>query len=241
MIRNFFSWNNQFLKKLKQLTGFTPSNLHLYHTAFRHSSISENMYDSNERLEFLGDAILGAVIASYLYKKFPYKNEGYLTDIRSKMVSRSQLSTIANKMGIEQLINLNGADSLLSKKSLAGNALESLVGAVFIDKGFQTAQQFILKKIVTPYLDIEDIEISEFNYKSKLLEWSQKAGKSLTFTLKHHTRSHHHTLYKIAAMIDGKEYGTGEDTNKKKAEKQAAKHAFEVLQLSVETFMQRSE
>ena len=241
MIRNLFSWNNKFLKKLKQLTGFTPSNLHLYNTALRHSSISENEYDSNERLEFLGDAILGAVIASYLYKKFPYKNEGYLTDIRSKMVSRSQLNTIANKMGIEQLINFNGSDSLLNKKSLAGNALESVVGAVFIDKGFQSAQQFILKKIVTPYLDIDEIEISEFNYKSKLLEWSQKSGRSLTFTLKHHTRSHHHSLYKIAAMIDGKEYGIGEDTNKKKAEKQAAKHAFEVLQLSMEKFMQRSE
>jgi len=219
------------------LTGQPPVNLQLYHTAFRHSSISENEYDSNERLEFLGDAILGAVIADYLYKKFPYKAEGYLTDIRSKMVSRSQLNSIAHKMGIDELMTYNDADALLNKKSLAGNTLEALVGAIFLDKGFQKAKNFILKKIVKPFLDIEEIEISEFNYKSKLLEWSQKNGRSLQYTVKHHSRSRHRTLYKVAAVIDGKEYGMGEDTNKKNAEKLAAKQTFEVLNLSVEEFM----
>lgn len=237
MIRRFFSPHGALYKKLKNLIGFTPSNIHYYQTALRHSSISEKEYESNERLEFLGDAILGAVIASYLYKKFPYKNEGYLTDIRSKMVSRSQLNTIAHKMGIDQLLNFNGADSLLNKKSLSGNALESLMGAVFLDKGFASTQQFILRKIIVPYLNIDEIEISEFNYKSKLLEWSQKTGRSLVFALKHHARSHQHSLYHVAAIIDGKEYGKGEDTNKKNAEKLAAKHAFEVLKLSVEEFM----
>jgi ribonuclease-3 len=219
------------------LTGVSPSNLQLYHTAFRHSSISENDYDSNERLEFLGDAILSAVVADYLYKKFPYKAEGYLTDIRSKMVSRSQLNVIAHKMGVDELMTYNDADALLNKKSLAGNALEAVVGAVFIDKGFIRAKDFILKKIVKPYLDIEEIEISEFNYKSKLLEWSQKNGRNLHYAVKHHSRSRHRTLYKVAAVIDGVEYGHGEDTNKKNAEKLAAKHTFEALNLTVEEFM----
>src|SRR5262249_13736660 len=162
--RRLFFRGTDFNSKLRRLTGVAPSNLQLYRTAFRHSSISENDYDSNERLEFLGDAILSAVVADYLYNKFPYKAEGYLTDIRSKMVSRSQLNAIAHKMGIDELMTYNDADSLLNKRSLSGNALEAVVGAVFLDKGFSSAKNFILKKIVKPYLDIEEIEISEFNY-----------------------------------------------------------------------------
>jgi ribonuclease-3 len=222
---------------VKQLTGTAPSNIHLYHHAFRHSSTTEEEFESNERLEFLGDAILSAVIADYLFKKFPYKNEGYLTDIRSKMVSRSQLNVIANKMGIDQYMKYNAADPLINRRSLAGNALEALVGAVYIDKGFKSAARFILKKIVKPYLDIAEIEISEFNYKSKLLEWAQKSGRSLTFAVKHHSRHRHRSLYKVAALIDGKEYGIGEDTNKKNAEKDAAKNAFKALNIPVEEFI----
>src|SRR5258707_11643116 len=130
-------------------------------------------------------------------------------------------------MGVDQMIKYNGVDLQLNKKALAGNALEALVGAIYLDKGFQNAERFIIKKIVKPFLDIEEIEISEFNYKSKLLEWSQKNGRSLYYTVKHHSRSRHRTLYKVAAVIDGQEYGLGEDTNKKNAEKLAAKHTFE--------------
>lgn len=219
------------------MTGLLPSNLQLYKTAFRHSSISENDFDSNERLEFLGDAILGAVIADYLYQKFPYKAEGYLTDIRSKMVNRSQLNLIAQKMGLSEMINYNDADALLNKRSLTGNALEALVGAIYLDKGFVKAKGFILKKIVKPFLDIDEIAITEFNYKSKLLEWSQKNGRVLYYAVKHHTRSRHRTLYRVVAIIDGKEYGQGEDTNKKNAEKLAAKSTFKVLNLTVEEFI----
>ena len=147
--------------------------------AFRHSSSAEEIYESNERLEFLGDAVLGAVIADYLFKKFPYKDEGYLTDIRSKMVSRSQLKTVSHKMGIDLYLSYSSADPLINKKSLTGNALEALVGAVYLDKGYKSAYNFIIKKIVKPFLDIGELEISEFNYKSKLLELrvSAKAGK----------------------------------------------------------------
>ena len=114
--------------------------------AFRHSSSAEEIYESNERLEFLGDAVLGAVIADYLFKKFPYKDEGYLTDIRSKMVSRSQLKTVSHKMGIDLYLSYSSADPLINKKSLTGNALEALVGAVYLDKGYKSAHNFIIKK-----------------------------------------------------------------------------------------------
>jgi ribonuclease-3 len=234
--RIFF--RNSFGAQLRRLIGFTPGSRQLYKTAFCHSSIADNEYESNERLEFLGDAVLGAVIADYLYKKFPYKPEGYLTDIRSKMVSRSQLNAIALKMGVADLITYNEADGLLNKRSLAGNTLEALVGAIFLDKGFAISKKFVIRKIVKPYLDIEEIQVSEFNYKSKLLEWSQKNGRRLHYEIKHHSRSRHRTLYKVAAVIDGKEYGLGEDTNKKNAEKQAAKNTFAVLNLTVDEFMQ---
>ncbi len=203
----------------------------------QHSSLSENTYESNERLEFLGDAILSAIVADYLYKKFPYKDEGYLTEMRSKMVSRNQLNSVSQKMGIDQLIKFNGGDSLMNKKSLSGNALEAIVGAVYLDKGFRSAEKFILRKIVKPYLDIEELEISEFNYKSKLLEWSQKNGKQLSFLLIHQSRVKHRTLYKVAATINGEEFGIGEETNKKNAEKLAAKKTFELLKLNVGEFM----
>lgn len=237
MIRRLFSKKVTFSSRVKQLTGLAPSNAGLYQMAFRHSSTSEEEYESNERMEFLGDAILSAVVANYLFKKFPYKNEGYLTDIRSKMVSRNQLNSIAHKMGMDQFITFNNSDPLLNKKSLAGNALEALVGAVYLDRGFKSAEKFILKKIVKPFLDIAEIEISEFNYKSKLLEWAQKSGKSLTFAVKNHSRHRHRSIYKVAALINGEECGVGEDTNKKNAEKMAAKNAFEILKISVEEFI----
>ncbi|MBA3646936.1 MAG: ribonuclease III [Chitinophagales bacterium] len=233
MIRRVFSKDAAFYKRLKHLTGFLPSNIRLYHHAFCHSSLAQEEFESNERLEFLGDAILSAVIATYLFKKFPYKNEGYLTDIRSKMVSRSQLNVIAFKIGIDQFVTFNSSDPLLNKKSLAGNALEALIGAIYIDKGFKKADRFILKKIVKPFLDIPEIEISEFNYKSKLLEWAQKSGKSLSFSMKSHFKHHHRTFYKMAALIDGIELGLGEDTNKKNAEKIAAKEAFQKLNINL--------
>lgn len=237
MIRRLFFKSENFSAKLKQLTGIAPSNTEMYQLAFRHSSVSEKEFESNERLEFLGDAVLSAVIADFLFKKFPYKNEGYLTDIRSKMVSRNQLNAIAHKMGIDQFIKFTSSDPMLNTRQLSGNALEALVGAVYLDKGFKAAEQFILRKIVKPFIDLEEIEITEFNYKSKLLEWTQKSGKALSFEVIHHSRNRNHSLYKIAAMIDGAEWGMGEDTNKKNAEKQAAKNAFVKLNISVEEFM----
>lgn len=233
MIRRLFSGKKAFYSQVKTLTGASPVNLHLYELAFRHSSSAKADYDSNERLEFLGDAVLGAVIADYLFKKFPYKDEGYLTDIRSKMVSRNQLKIVSHKMGIDNFISYSKNDTMLNKKSLTGNALEALVGAVYLDKGYKGAQKFIIKKIVNPFLDIGVLEITEFNYKSKLLEWAQKSDRSLSFSVKNHTRYRHRAIYKVAALIDGKEWGEGEDTNKKNAEKLAAKMAFETLNISV--------
>lgn len=232
-----FLRGGKFKKKIRQVTGLNPSNIKLYRTAFRHSSLGLKEYESNERLEFLGDAVLGAIIAEYLFQKFPYRSEGYLTELRAKMVSRNQLNNIGVRMGLDELLRYNEADLLLSRRTLVGNALEALIGAVFLDRGYAAARRFILNKIVKPFLNIEEIERAEFNYKSKLLEWSQKTGMQVSFVVKDSNRSNHRTFYRVAAVVNSEEVAVAEDTSKKNAEKAAARLAFEKLNLSVEQFV----
>lgn len=171
-------------------------NAQLYHLAFLHSSISSETNLSNERLEFLGDAVLSLVVADYLFQKFPFRNEGYLTDLRSKMVSRNNLNNIAHRMGIEEMLQYNKQDTFLNKKSISGNALEALIGAVYLDHGYAGAQKFIMNKIIAQHIDIEDLEASEFNYKSKILEWAQKNEVKIEFTVLEETRDKRHSFLK---------------------------------------------
>ncbi len=221
--------DRRFLNQINSITGITPGNAHVYKLAFVHSSLAESQHQSNERLEFLGDAILSAVIADYLFQKFPYRDEGYLTDIRSKMVSRNQLNELAHKMGIDKLVQYNKSDIYLSKKSIGGNALEALIGAVYLDGGYELARRFILKKIVNPFLDIEEVEANQFNYKSKLLEFAQRTGQRLEYKLLTENRSSRYARFKVAVYVNGEEMGIGEDTNKKNAEKNAAQQAYAKL------------
>lgn len=226
--------DKRFLSEVKSITGITPGNLHVYRLAFLHSSLAAEQHQSNERLEFLGDAVLGTVIADYLFRKFPYRDEGYLTDLRSKMVSRVQLNSLANKMGIVNLVQYNRSDSYLSKKSIGGNALEALVGALYLDGGYALASKFILKKIVAPHLDIAEVESEHFNYKSKLLEFAQRSGQRLEYKTIDHIKHARHTRFKVAVYLNGEEMGRGEDNNKKDAEKNAAKEAYARLGIKEE-------
>ncbi len=236
LIDILFSRSNRFSKKIEHLTGLRPRNVQLYHLAFLHSSLSAETNLSNERLEYLGDAVLSLVIADYLFNKFPYKDEGYLTDLRSKMVSRNQLNTLAMKMGVEELLQYNKQDSFLSKRAISGNALEALIGAVYLDHGYEGGKKFILKKIVSPFLDITEVEVSGFNYKSKLLEWAQKHSVQAEFKVVEEKRNAHYSFYKVALMIDSNVVGNGEANSKKSAEKNAAKEAFIKLGIKEDEF-----
>ncbi|HAP01296.1 MAG TPA: ribonuclease III [Bacteroidetes bacterium] len=229
IIAGLFSLNRSFSSKVFHLTGYYPMNAQLYHLAFLHSSISSETNLSNERLEFLGDAVLSLVVADYLFQKFPFRNEGYLTDLRSKMVSRNNLNNIAHRMGIEEMLQYNKQDTFLNKKSISGNALEALIGAVYLDHGYAGAQKFIMNKIIAQHIDIEDLEASEFNYKSKILEWAQKNEVKIEFTVLEETRDKRHSFFKVALMVNGNETGIGEDNSKKIAEKKAAKEGFAKL------------
>lgn len=230
-----FSTDKEFVKKLKNILGFVPGNVVLYKMAFRHRSVAKILKNgsrsSNERLEFLGDAILGSVIAELLFKSYPYKEEGFLTEMRSKIVNRVNLNQLAKKMGFDQLITFDQKTVNVQTKhhSMLGDAFEALIGAVYLDKGYNFTKNFLLKRIVKPYIDIHTLEMTETNFKSKLIEWCQRHGKDVSFDMVGNDEGESVKLFTVHAIIDGENHGIGRDYNKKNAEKLAAEKACESL------------
>lgn len=220
-----FSKDRKFVNSLRNLLGFTPGNLSIYHLAFRHrSTASEHRSGvkmSNERLEYLGDAILGAVIAELLFKKFPYKEEGFLTEMRSRIVNREHLNKLSLKLGIDQFM-INSIDPAAKNKSAYGDAFEALIGAVYIDKGYNTTRKLILNRIVRHHIDLEDMENLDKNFKSKLINWAQREKKVIEFLLVDEVENGGKKLLRVKVMIDGEERARGEDFSKKRAEQIAA-------------------
>jgi len=217
---------------LRNLLGFYPSNLEFYKLAFRHSSVAtlikKGVKDSNERLEFLGDAILGAVIADYLYKRFPYQPEGFLTKMRSKLVSRSHINQLAMKLGVDIMIesNLEGRHNI---QSIKGDALEALIGAVYLDKGYKPTANFILNRILKFHVDLDELEAKETDYKSRLIEWVQKEKRKLSFNIVSETGNSHQKIYTINVIVDDEVKGSGKGYSKKAAEQEASQKACEAL------------
>lgn len=207
--------------------GFWPGNLSLYRKAFTHSSAAnqskgkDGPRESYERLEFLGDAVLSAVIADYLFKKFPFRDEGFLTKLRSRIVSRQQLGKLAQKFGVENLIE---AESGLTGRSnsITGDVFEALIGAIFLDKGYVFTSNYINQTILRYHLDIDQIEATDHDYKSKLIEWAQKYRKELKFNLVEETGVGQNKLYVIEVLVDGVSYGRSQHVSKKRAEQEAA-------------------
>jgi len=227
----------KFLKKsVTHLIGASPNNLTLYRLAFLHSSaskesISQNYKESNERLEFLGDSVLGMITATYLFQKFPFKDEGFLTEIRSRMVSRESLNVIGRKLGLEEVIEFEAQrKTSMSRTSMYGDALEAFVGAVYLDKGFAFTQNFIIKKILTQYFDLEAVVQNNPNFKSMLIEWAQKEGKKVSFELDQEGE-HHNREFTALVMLDGEKVSEGKGYSKKKAEQTAARMACEILEI----------
>jgi len=233
-----FSSERKYVRALKNLLGFVPDNLRLYRMAFRHKSVAvpikenDSAKNSNERLEFLGDAVLGSVVAALLFKKYPYKGEGFLTEMRSKIVSRANLNILAKKMGLNELIEYDTKMLGYNRKSsLLGDAFEALIGAVYLDKGYERTQRFILNRIIDPFVDIHQLENTETNFKSRLIEWCQHHGKEILFQKVKDNEDDNSKLFTIQALVDGEVKGTGQDYNKKNAEKIAAEKACEELKV----------
>lgn len=209
---------------IRTIAGFAPSNLSLYKLATLHTSRSKEangFRESNERLEYLGDAVLGATVADYLFKKYPFEDEGFLTEIRSRIVNRDSLNLLARKMGINLIVQFDQKNAQLQQVVL-GNTLEAIVGAVYLDKGYLRCKKFVVDKLILPHFDLEVVIQSNFNHKSKIIEWTQRQNKSVRFEMVEVKKSRSQKEFSIQIFIDDQAYGTGYGYTKKKAEQDAA-------------------
>ena len=187
--------------------------------------------ESNERFEFLGDSVLSTTVANYLYERYPDQQEGFLTKIRSKIVSRDSLNDVGRKMGLKKLINVKRFKSK-SYDSIYGDALEALIGACYLEKGFDFCEKNVIKNIILPYFDLEKLTTQTHNFKSKILEWAQKEKISINFIVEKTSKSSRLSEFKSILKIDGKNVSIGYGKSKKNAEKDASRIACEKLQLS---------
>lgn len=227
-IYNFhFSKDKDFARRLRNLLGFTPANLNIFKLAFSHKSTSSDKayaIQNNERLEYLGDAVLGTIVAEYLFKKYPNSNEGFLTKMRSKIVKRKALNKIGDKMGLDVLLNEYNQTRL--SRSMLGNAVEALVGAVYLECGYKRTKRFVIRKILRNYVNVHKLEKVDDNYKSQLLEWCQKNGHTVSYKLLSRYKFEKRDRFKVAVLINGKKTATADDFNKKSAEQTASEKAM---------------
>ena len=222
--------DQKIIKAILFLFGFEPVNINLYKLALLHKSKNKN--ESNERLEYLGDAVLNLIVAEYLFKKYPFKDEGFLTKIRSKIVSRESLNNLGRKVGLKELINFKNVNEYSKNyNSLYGDALEAIIGAVYLDVGFEYCQEYIVKNIIIPYYNFDELVNKTHNFKSKILEWSQKEKKLIKFSTKKIILKNNSSQFESILIIENKEISKGFGSNKKNAEKDASRLACKKLEL----------
>ncbi len=213
---------------VRNLIGKKPGNISLYKMAFTHRSTTSNrnVHLSNERLEYLGDAILDAIISDILYKRFPYKNEGELTHYRSNVVKRTSLNKIAINLGISEMIIAARNTNISSR--LYGDMLEAFIGALYIDKGYRFTFHFVQDKIIDNLLSTEDLVI-EHNYKSKFLEWGQCNKKRIVFTEKKDVKDERFFISKV--QVDDRVIAEGRGKTKKESHNDAAHKGMEIMKI----------
>ena len=219
--------------KIKNITGFTPSRIKPYEQALRHHSVSKTIHasgskDSNERLEFLGDAMLNAIVAEFLFLKYPFKDEGFLTQLRSKIVSRESLNELAIKINLNQLVvyDRKALQNISLRNSIFGNALEAFLGAIFLDAGFEGCKKFIVDNLLRFHIDVDKLQSTETNFKGRLIEFAQKNNKIIDFEVEE-IPDGKNKIYKISVKYDGEIKGEAQHTSKKKAEQMAAQKSYE--------------
>lgn len=240
-IRNIFSSRSEkdgnFFAKIQNITGFKPKKISPYREAFTHRSLNLLNDKGNafnyERLEFLGDAVLGAVIAAYLFDEVGRGDEGYLTKMRSKVVSREHLNELGRDLNLIDLVN-SAIPIENFGANIHGNLFEALVGAIFRDRGYDYAQKFIHNCVIEPYVDIEKLEGRIISYKSLLIEWCQKEKKSFYFDTYEDTGQDTVKHFSVKLSIDKKQIAKARSTSKKKAEEKAAKRAYYAFQNKID-------
>jgi ribonuclease III len=239
-----FSWALRFgspERKLTEamhvITGRYPGNLHLYKLAMLHSSaavapaLEAGYRESNERLEYLGDAILNAVVADYLFRKFPFKDEGFLTEMRSRIVNRESLNDIGRQLGLNALLVYDNNLRRESYRTIFGNALEALIGAIYLDWGYAFCSTFIESRLLLPYFHLDTLINTPHNHKSLLIEWAQKESHRLLFEIQDE-ESGPNREFTAVILLNGETVAVGKGSSKKKAEKDAARKAWDSLGLA---------
>lgn len=228
-----FRKEKELFSSLREILGFYPRRIELYKLALMHKSIARRNAKgkpvNNERLEFLGDAVLDAVVGDIVYRHFEGKREGFLTNTRSKLVQRDTLNKLAQEMGINQLI-LSSGHSNSHNNYMGGNAFEALVGAIYLDRGYDMCMRFMQKRILSQLINIDKVAYKEVNFKSKLIEWSQKNKVKLDFKLVSQSKEAGGSptfIYK--AVIEGVEGGQGKGYSKKESQQLASKETLQRL------------
>jgi len=220
----------EFGSLLKNILGFKPGNLKLYEIAFIHRSATFTIPDgkkvNNERLEYLGDAVLDAILSDFLFEKFPDASEGFMTKIRSRIVNRDVLNQLALSMGINRIL-ISNVNSVHPTKNLYGDALEALIGSIFLDKGFKKTKKFFIRNVLNKYLDLNVIVNTDTDYKSLVFEWVQKHKSNLIFTYnEEYDFNMKKSVFSTVLIIDKVEYGEGHGDSKKEAEQEASSKAW---------------
>ncbi|QOD59894.1 ribonuclease III [Polaribacter haliotis] len=225
--------DSELFHELKKLLNFSPKKIERYKKAFTHRSVQKLDSYGNpinyERLEFLGDSILGSVIASYLYKKVPEGTEGYLTQMRSKIVSREHLNELGKDLNLIKFVDSN-IDQANVGDNIHGNIFEALIGAIYLDKGYNFCQKFIYENVIVPYVDIEKLEGKITSYKGVIIEWCQKQKKKYIFDTYEDSGNELVKHFSVKISIDGEQIAKGRATSKKKAEEQASKRVYFAFQ-----------
>lgn len=234
-ITKFFRKKNRLGDYIYNLTGFSNFDIEIFELALTHRSASiyhgKGFSVNNERLEFLGDSILDAVIADYLFEKYPNENEGFLTGLRSRVVNRQSLNELALKIGLDEHI-ISNLDKKCLPSSLMGNALEAFIGAIFLDKGYKQTRRFVISGLLEPYTDLKKLSAIDTNFKGRIIDWAQKNHKEIDFVCKEEcasTKSGH--LFIIQLMHKDEVLGVGQADSKKEAEQRAAENALRKLNL----------
>lgn len=227
----------EFFNAVKKIMGFKPKNIAVYEEAFTHRSLNEKnsngIPQNYERLEFLGDAMLGSVIASHLFTEVPSGDEGYLTKMRSKIVSREHLNELGRDLQLIKLLKTNIPTKQFGG-NIHGNIFEALVGAIYLDRGFNYCEKFIHKRVIGPYVDIERLEGKVISYKSLFIEWCQKHKKAFKYVVYDDTGNDELKHFAVKLQLENTTVGKARATSKKKAEERASKRAYYKLQVAIE-------
>lgn len=222
-----------YIGRLRELLGFMPSNISIYRLAFKHSSKSLETHTSNERLEYLGDSVLGAIVAEFLFLKYPLRDEGFLTEMRSKIVNRKRLGEIGHKLHLQYLMEYEESYVKINS-TILGNAFEALMGAIYLDAGYTAARRFVLEKIISQHIDLEELQSGDINFKSRLFEWAQKYDHELKFEVIEEKMINKVRTFVIGAYVDDKLIAKAEGRSKKDAQKEASRKIYERYRLDKE-------